>query len=376
MMTTPLKTMALLILACWLGAAPAVGSGHKGDHRWWLAHYGQVTAAENPAIKRAMRVFDRVWSAAQPVDITRPRLLFLPSSSEKWLDSWALALADGSILIVESLLPLVYDNDHPLDTLGDTRMAFILSHELAHLIRHDHERIGDPQFFGAGSDPTEHVRQVEMDADYHGLFLLTMAGYQPQRVLNRQTPFFEHYAARVAEQIATVGRDPSSARQPERRERVDGLFTRLHRFAGELVHFRNGVDAYTVGDYSAAEKHFRSFLDTYPGREVFNNLGLSLYQQARTHLSACGEPRYQLSPTTVLVKDTDARRLVPKTIGRIEIRADTRCRPNLARPLLTESRRYLETAAAKDPTFQPARINLEALSLIEKPIKETAGGAE
>ncbi len=344
----------------------------KGSGDWWIENYGEVTRDQLPEIKRAEEIFDKIWLSSQPASIKKPRLLFLKESAGKWLDSWAISIADGSIIIVESLLPLAFNIDSADHQSGDSRLAFVLSHELAHLLHKDHKSLGVPLLFQvlSSKEEMETARKIELSADYKGIFIMTMAGYNPRDVLRADSTFFGEYAQKVRKKIRSIGNRKQKKRHPESNIRAEELRIRLKRFADQLQHFYLGVEAYQKQNLDMAEQHFHKFLKIYPGRETLNNLGLTLYQKARIYVSGCKGIHYKLIPATRLVTRTDAELLVPEeTRISVDVKKQLPCQPDLFKKIISRADEYLEMARVKDRTFRPALINLTALQITRQEYK-------
>jgi tetratricopeptide (TPR) repeat protein len=368
----------LTILLTMISPSPSRAS-YKGDHHWWLKSYGTITEQQNPHIARAIAIFDETWRAAQPVTIAKPRLIVLPSSSEKWLDSWALSIADGSIIVVESLLSLAFDVEEPNKAYGDSRLAFVLAHEMAHLIHGDHGKLGVPLLFQAlsGEKELQAAKDAETAADYKGLFTMTMAGYNPQNVLGRRSVFFNEYAHKVRKKIRSIGTGNNPSRHPEAGIRAEELRLRLKSFADKLPLFYQGVEAYRALEFDKAENRFSDFLQVYPGREVYNNLGLTLYQQSRYYISGCQGLNYKLLPATELAESTTAELLVHEEIGiSVDIKKRPFCLPNKFRMKAAQAGEHLGNARQKDSDYIPALVNLTALHITEQDFKTAEIEAE
>jgi tetratricopeptide (TPR) repeat protein len=368
-----MKISLLTFLIALMTCLPFVYAQDKGNRQWWVNSYGEVTREHMLEIDRATAIFDHIWNSAQPTTIKKPRLLFLPESAEKWIDSWAISIADGSIIMVESLLPLAFDVGSRQRKFGDSRLAFVLSHELAHLIHKDHETLGVPLLFQALTSETDlqEARQIEISADYKGLFIMTMAGYNPRNVLQTDSTFFNEYALKVRKKIRSIGNNKKSNRHPESAVRAEELRVKLMAFADHLQLFYKGVDAYQNQKLDKAEQAFRDFMKVYPGRETLNNLGLTLYQKARTYISGCSGIHYKLIPATQLVTRTDADLLVPEqTRISVEIKKQPSCRPDLFQKMINKAGKMLQLAREKDQTYKPVLVNLTALQITRRKYRD------
>jgi predicted Zn-dependent protease len=343
---------------------------YKADGDWWRRVYGEVPTSDNQSVLKAEMIFFKLWQAAQPAAIQHPRLIVISRKAEKWLDSWALTLADGSIVLVESVLDLAFDNSINNSQNSSSRLAFIIAHELAHLVQKDHQRFGTPLLFQTFSSNQEISKayQAEIEADRYGIFLMTMAGYDPKNVLKPdQKSFFDEYESKVRQKIRSVGEFNDRKQHPRVKHRVLSLRKRLVNFNEELNHFLSGVDLYRQGDFKKAEEQFESFSKVFSSREVVNNLGLSRYQQAVVKTMGCKQPRFKLLPATWLEIKTLGEKLKLLNITELisEEQAQT-CNPDEEFLRLIESARSeFELAFKKDSSFWPARLNLSACMIIK-----------
>ena len=187
------------------------------DHAsWWIENMGVVTPSEDPLVTRAAEVFARVSAASDKSAKRIPRLIIIKAKGKPW----SLALKDGSIILTHGALKFCY-KDVQLEK-GDSRLAFLLGHELAHLANDDfwhqvffsyiNENMQDNeikgqmkmQLEGTGDirpdDPnfSQFVRTKELRADSYGIIYMAMAGYDPLSIVNDDgTNFFEEWMAQL-----------------------------------------------------------------------------------------------------------------------------------------------------------------------------------
>lgn len=130
--------------------------------------------------------------------------------------------------------------------------------------------------------------------------------------------------------------------------------------ADELDLFTFGVRYYQWGRFNDAIDMFESFSRKFPGREVYNNIGLSNYQLAIRMLSACNESlllRFKLP----YVLDTETRGTKLRTGETVP----SACLSDITfQKHLKEAISNFETAKGKDPSYLPARINISSALLI------------
>ena len=356
------KTLSLLVSLCCASALFAAADA-KARSQWWIKNHRQADEWRNPAIPVARTVLRKLWQASLPNGIREPRLIVLSRAAEKWTDSWAFALPDRSIVLVESLLDLVFEQGSAADAPGRATLAFILSHELAHLIHRDHERLGVSLLFQPlpGRREADSVREAEFAADRRGMLILTAAGYDPKAVFRHEGEnFLLEYERKVRKRIRIVG-EPQPGRHPVVSSRSVELRRRLAEFAATVGRFRQGVDRYRQGGFEEAAESFRRFLAAFPGREVHNNIAAAGLNLAVSQTGACSGIEYRLRPSFVLELETLASGLI------YERSRERVCRKGEKyRRALQLAKQHLELALRQDPDYWPAKINLSSYFLLER----------
>lgn len=357
-----MKTAIALLLSLCLASALLAQTDAKARSQWWIKNHRQAEAWRNPGIAVARSVLRKLWQASLPNGIRQPRLIVLSRAAEKWSDSWAFALPDGSIVLVESLLDLVFEQGSAAETSDRATLAFILSHELAHLIHRDHARLGISLLFQPlpGQQEADSVREAEFDADRRGMLILTAAGYDPRAVFRHEGEnFLIEYERKVRKRIRIVG-EAQTGSHPVVSSRSSELRRRLAEFAGTVDRFRQGVDRYREGRFEEAAESFRNFLAVFPGREVHNNIAAASLNAAVWQTGGCSGIAYRLHPSFVLELETLAAKLV------YERSRERACRRGETyRRALQSAKRHLQLALRKDPHYWPAEINLSSLFLLE-----------
>lgn len=355
------KTVTLLVLL-FLCTSTLAAKNQKSDGDWWKKVYGEITWQENTEVLRARRIFNNLWQALQPSSMNPPRLIVIPESADKWLDSWALTLRDGSVILVKSVLDLSFGNGDDDKEIGDSRLGFVLAHELAHLANHDHERTGSTMLFQSllTNDEVRVAREIEYAADRLGLFLMTMAGYDPKTISgSKQISFFIEYEKKVRKKIRSIGKVNQSSKYPQTTQRAEKLLKRLQVFSEELHHFSEGVQWYQQGDFKKAANEFLTFSKWYAGREVLNNLGLSYFQQARQKVIGCQDSNLTYTLFTKLDTETRAKKLKPEQIGIVTEKINCQ-KDRQYKKLLTLAKKQYQLSILKDPDYATVYINLSA----------------
>ncbi len=368
-----LPVLAALTLAALCGGN-AVAQDRRDYAAFYVGRYGEVAAADDPRVARAEAVFQQVLAAADKKANRFPRLVVLQSGGEPW----ALSLPDGSVLVTLGALRICYDGAS--EAVGDARIAFVFGHELAHLAKDDfwhrpafaaaRRHLGPEEELGRLRESAGDLRQKELQADSFGVVYMAMAGYDPGVVLrDGDGGFFEHWAAEVLGPSRRPDRDPT---HHSPRERADFLRAQLQRVVDHLDYFHFGVRLYQIGSYEDALALFSEYRKEFPGREVFNNIGLTHYQLALESLAAC-DPAAARAFRPALSVDLQTTEAVAGLRGPSTSAAGAGGDPCRAareefRQEMGHAVRNLQFAAEKDPAYLPARLNLSAaLVLLGRP---------
>ena len=109
------------------------------------------------------------------------------------------------------------------------------------------------------------TKQKELDADKQGILYTVLAGYDPRASFS------------VIDKAVESG---EGLHHPSKEVRLEKLELRLGTFIDDAEKFHAGVMYYLRGNLDLAEKAFKGFLQSFPSREVYNNLGVIYYQKA------------------------------------------------------------------------------------------------
>jgi tetratricopeptide (TPR) repeat protein len=346
----------------------------------WRKVYDEVPAAET-ALARAREVFEKVRAASgQDADLV---------VLEMGRGPVALALSDPAVVLSRAGLDFCYEGVSP--GVGDTRLAFVLGHELAHLKNGDfwHASAFATARELEGADEVNRAlrallaedskdrKKAELRADDEGALALVMAEYDPRALFDRDVTFFEEWVQAVPGLPAY-----QDAEHPTPAERARLLQARLAGVVGKVALFDQGVAAFREADelastaseagpppelaakYEEAVKDFDAFRRVFPGREVLSNLALAHLRLAAGRLAACDGSlvrRYYL-PTAL-----DPVTLAARARLRGERDYSSPCFENEAyRRHMTEAIRLLEDAAARDSEYRPARLNQVAAYVLDE----------
>ncbi len=312
--------------------------------KWWEQE--RILAEDSELVDHAEDIYGAIVNVADKNSSRLPKGLIVIDNS---LKIPAHTLANGKIVITSQLLKKLYE-DVP-ETIGDSRLAFILGHELTHLFYDDFWHFESyselmkhvqskhnaqlTNLFEQSTDVLKYTKQglasrriKEIKADSKGIIYMTMAGFDPNAIVGKEAnDFFKFWvkATRV---------DPKHEQNRKglllAEKKISAFYTNLVKWLGvdrykplvevdthmsplarkamllvilknvsdsiELFNF--GVKAYQIGDYHMASMLFEHFSKQFPSREVFNNIGLSNYQKAINILKDCNRHlayRYKLA---------------------------------------------------------------------------------
>lgn len=375
-MKKPVFIVILMVIFSGLRFAPAYADD-RDYAAWWVKSYGAVDGKGDPLAARAEKVFEKVRAAADKRSDRFPELLIINVHG----DPWALSIKDGHVIITRGALEICYKNVSR--EKGDSRVAFVLGHELSHLAKNDFwhaaafaavkeysgKADGEKKAISAlftditdasPDDPRaqEAAKLKELQADEYGLIYMTMAGFDPKSIIADKTNFFEDWTSQITGKAAYS--DPV---HPSPKERAEFLRANLVPVVKVLEYFHFGVRLYQLGRYEDAILFLEAFKEKFPGREVFNDIGLSHFQLAMKRLGTCNEllpRRFKLS--SILDEETLASGLSMRGGAPSEQAClqDERYTKELG-----EATRYFLKAVSMDPAYIPARVNL-ASALIMK----------
>lgn len=269
----------------------------------------------------------------------------------------AVALSSGesreivlSKAIIDEICPLANTNTKTNYEWNHACLAFILGHELAHLINGDElpkRFINDPvRFERAKIDYRKGGgKKNEEKADRDGFLYAAIAGYPVDKLVNqgKDKGFFKHWV-----EITGINWQESQS-HPNPGKRTEELIKRLEQLLAKLPYFHFGVRLCHFNRYSDGIKFLQEFEKEFPAREVFNNQGYCHLQQAIKELGA--EKAYQYWLPSVLETATQADKLSLSD----ELRSQTR---KTAKKFLEMADKAFESAIDADPSYLPAKINL------------------
>jgi len=311
----------------------------------YVETYDALTPDDHPLVGRTFDIFERVKNASDKTYNAPPNLVILKRGTVP-----PTVLKTGYVLISQSILEKCYQGVG--NSMGDSRMAFIIGHELAHLANTDYWIDKSRSHLVSGSEVKKilkkHSRQdlqMELKADAYGMVFAAMAGFEPKALLQENGQIFFYNWPHQADSI-----------HPSPQVRAEQLKQEMQSICETIDLFHLGLRLYQMGKYDDALPLLLAFQQTFPCREVSNLIGLIYYQLAINALARFDSKKaYQFKLSIIL--DTDTRASLFRQNDRQDF---TDC--------LKKAIWHFKMACDKDLQYLPARINLSAAFILNDEI--------
>lgn len=324
------KPIFILLLSSLLISTIALDIGAVENH---IKYYGGL-AKKYPYQAKVHEIFERVQKTAIHNEITHSKLHIVNGRPNDPFT--AIALSEGNIILSKPVVEFIYNNVD--EKQGHVRLAFILGHELAHVVHGDaSQKFNDL----SASQKQEKERQ----ADEQGFLYAAMAGYAVDKLLRENGENF--FVAWIKETDAKWGLKTS---YPDVEERAKALFDRLKSLLENLPYFQFGVRLAHFGRCDDAIAFFDEFKKVFPAREVYNNWGGCKLHEAQKLLEDEASS-YWLVPMLEVATQIDKFSLPAAPKGKPQ-------RKTLAINALIEAKKYFEWALKRDAFYVPAQVNL------------------
>jgi len=342
------KPRSILLLSSLLISTIALDISAVENH---IKYYGGL-AKKYPYQAKVHEIFERVQKTAIHNEITHSKLHIVNGRPNDPFT--AIALPEGNIILSKPVLKFIYKNVD--EKQGHVRLAFILGHELAHVVHGD----VSPKVFNALS--ASEKRKKERQADEQGFLYAAMAGYAVDKLLRENGENF--FVAWIKETDAKWGLKTS---HPDAKERAKLLYNRLKELLDNLPYFQFGVRLAHFGRCDDAIYFFKEFLRVFPSREVFNNLGLCELQRAQKEL---GDAAYSYWLPSVLEVASQLEDFELPSIPKGEELS------TLTQNFLNRAKKYFQSALDREPSYLPTRLNLVTTTLYLGEIDEARAKIE
>ena len=333
----------LLLIYLFSLSTPAAASD-KSNASSWIKRCG----GESPADMRTRRVqgiFNRVKSASDARG-KQSRLYIL--KCDGW--PWAATLQDKNIILTRGAIEAIYGSNDPIKS-KDARLAFVLGHELKHVLEDDfwHEQIRKQQFMESnsslnyGDSARERRRHDERRADEDGFIYASLAGFETADIFNQvrgEDSFLADWATQTSTFVGDIHYSPE--------QRTDHLKRKFQSLLNAVELFKFGVRLAHFGRYREARILLEDFQNIFPSTQVLNNLGYVYLQMARQEMPP--ELAYRYWYPALVNFDSGIPPSASRNTGKLKL-------PKKARDLLISAVKLLEVGFDKDQNQTPA-INL------------------
>lgn len=225
---------------------------------------------DNPKYIKTLQIYEKIVDATG-ISRIPPRLVIEPDNAKRKTRIAFFNYHDNYILIEESLYDLLIES---FGEQGTDALAMILGHELAHFYK-DHKWGFD---FGSSYADTETGRNIsknsktyqrilerEAQADDYGGFYCFLAGFDSYKIApDVLKSIYVHY--KLDENLKGY---PSLAERQSIAERSTENLRQI------LPLFELANNLLVIKKYTLAGRLYEKLAEEYPGREIYNNLGVA-----------------------------------------------------------------------------------------------------
>ena len=276
--------ITLFLAFCNTGVADTRSNAHS-----WIAAFGE-SPADAVLIRRVQSIYKRVKRASGGAG-HQSRLFIVESDNLPW----AVALQDKNIILTRGAIDVIYGSNDSKDA-QDARMAFVLGHELKHVLDNDfwHEEVHyslmrNTSMQESNSRLQQRRRNDELRADEEGFVYASLAGFSTDAIFNSvggEDNFLEYWA-RQTDTISGSGHYTP-------KQRIEFLASRYRSLDAAVEYFKFGVRLAQFGRLQDARILLEEFQKVYPSDQVLANLGYIQLQLARKVMPAEVAYRYWL----------------------------------------------------------------------------------
>lgn len=328
----------------------------------YIKALGEIAVLKDTNVLRAQAVFQRLTQVTDRIAGSHIRLVVVNSDTRPW----AIAVPDGGIILSKGALEFCYQDSSEIGPeIGDTRLAFVLGHELSHLTAGDFwhqnvhlqfsnrpeasdiDRIRETLARAAGvssdadvNDFLVRLRERELIADDNGFLIAAIAGYDVSTLVENDQQNFLHQWITETGGYSEISHFSADERTAFLRQRLARLRARSLLFD---VAVRLGFSGYTT----EAIRLLHEFEQDFPSKQVFNNLGYFYLKSALKVMPESIAARWWFP--VIATMEIPAGIQSTRSIGGVGARATE---------YLDKARRYLELAIQADAGYVTALLNL------------------
>lgn len=360
-----LLTCVSVMLVC-----PGASAEDMGKKEYWINKYGEVKTGR--LYQRAHNIYNNILYAADRRIGVDPELHIIRNEGAPWAQS----LADGSIILTNNALKFCYEGKS-LEN-GDSRLAFVIGHEMAHQFNGDfwqykflNTRAGDRDSSLAFQDIRELAKNPdlllsrELQADQYGIIYATLAGYKSAEIITGDENFFLDWSKRSDPEISA-----SNGMASLSGKRLLSVRMRLKEVSDRIILFKMGVMSYYIGQLEDAISLLGRYASYFPGREVYSNLGGIYLRQAYNEFLQ-SRTRESFPFALAFGIDTKTRaEIIPAA------REYSEEKYREYKKLLTPAIEDLKKAVEYDPFYSEAKNNLGCAFIIDNRYYDAAAMLE
>ncbi len=307
--------------------------------------HGKIEPEGDSKVATAQEIFERVRAVASTD--TLPTLVVIKSNKP-----WAAALPKNHVVLSQGAIEVIYQ--HATEPEIETRLAFVLGHELAHLAHDDFLQRNVVKMTGHCQEEAKEEAK-ELAADQKGFIYAAMAGYDVGVLLksgSEKTNFLVHWIQQI---------NPSTLSQAEMEKRTTLLTQHLQELNDKIRYFKFGVRLAHFEQCADAVYFLEEFKKFFWSREVLNNLGVCYLQLAHQEM----EPEQSEFYWMPAVLDTETQLTGITRSAGAETSKMLRQIPlkRRAKDFLEKAKTELEQAVKADQHYVPALINLAVVYL-------------
>ena len=279
----------VITTAVLLGVLPVSIADTRSNAYSWINAYGE-SPSDGRMISRVQSIFKRVKRAGGGAG-HHSRLFIVESDNLPW----AVALQDKNIILSRGAIDVIYAGNDSI-AAQDARMAFVLGHELKHVLDDDfwHEQVHkslmrNETFQETNTRFLQRRRDDELRADEEGFIYASLAGFSTDAIFSSigDEDNFLTYWARQTNTLTGSGHY-----SPE--ERMEYLSARYKSLDNAVEFFKFGVRLAHFGRLRDALVLLEEYHKLYPSNQAIANLGYIHLQLARKSMPAEIAYRYWL----------------------------------------------------------------------------------
>jgi len=227
-----------ICFAVFLTSTNLFAAGSRSNVSTWL-RVNEPAPDDGFMVSRVQMIFEDVKRAND--SLIHPTKLYIIKSNNV---PWAIALEDKNIILTSGAIDVIYAGDDSLE-MKDARMAFVLGHELKHVIENDfsHEQAYNnfstsnvSSLIANNEDESVNRKTLELLADEEGLITASLAGYNTSAIfsgIGGADNFLEYWA--------TQTNSSNSSQHHSAQERIDYLKSSYRSIDNLLQFFNYGV---------------------------------------------------------------------------------------------------------------------------------------